>query len=99
MSPTNPNASPGRPDHWARFRQLVTLMAIIAALAVVGSLYWLQALGTPMRTHMIIATSLGVGISVLLAGVLMALVFVSNASGADDQVIDLSEDEGRHDPK
>lgn len=97
MSPIQSNTPPGSRDHWARFRQLVTLMTVIAAIAVAGSLYWLKALGTPMRPHMIIATSLGVGVSVILAGVLMALVFVSNASGADEQVIDLSEDKERED--
>ena len=95
MSPSQSNTPAGSRDHWARFRQLVSLMTVIAAITVVGSLYWLKALGTPMRPHMIIATSMGVGFSVILAGVLMALVFVSNASGADEQVIDLSREDDR----
>lgn len=97
MSPAQSDTPPGSPDHWARFRRLVGLMTVIAVIAVVGSLYWLKALGTPMRPHMIIATSLGIGFSVILAGVLMALVFVSNASGIDEQGIDLSGDKGRED--
>lgn len=99
MSPAQSNTLPGSRDHWARFRRLVGLMTVIAAVAVVGSLYWLKALGTPMRPHMIIATSLGVGLSVLLAGVLMALVFVSNASGVDEQGIGLSAYKERGDDR
>ena len=39
-----------------------------------------------MAWHMIIATTLGVGFTVLLGGGLMALVFLSANSGRDDQV-------------
>jgi len=83
---TQDKPPPRRIDHWARFRLLVTVMFVAAAVAVVGALYWLKAMGTPLHTHMIIATALGVGAAVAIGGVLMALVFVSAHSGIDDEV-------------
>ncbi len=38
-----------------------------------------------LHIHMMIATALGAGLSVLLAGALMSLVFLSNSSGHDDE--------------
>jgi hypothetical protein len=37
------------------------------------------------HVHMLIATALGAGLSVLLAGALMSLVFLSSSSGHDDE--------------
>ena len=52
-----------------------------AALAVL-----LVARGdSEVHVHMLIATALGVGLSVLLCTALMTLVFLSNRSGHDDQ--------------
>lgn len=56
----------------------------IAALAVV-----LVARGdTTIRIHMLIATALGVGLSVLLGIALMSLVFLSNRLGQDADAAD-----------
>ena len=40
--------------------------------------------GNGTHIHMMIATALGAGLSVLLAGALMSLVFLSSSSGHDD---------------
>jgi hypothetical protein len=42
---------------------------------------------------MLIATALGTGLSVLLAGALMSLVFLSASSGHDDEVSRAEEDQ------
>ena len=62
------------------FRLLALLSIVIAAIAVV-----LVARGDPtVHVHMLIATALGVGLTVLLGTGLMALVFLSSSSGHDD---------------
>ena len=66
-----------------RFLRIMRLGALfsvtIAAIAVV-----LVAKGdTTVRIHMLIATALGVGLSVLLGIALMSLLFLSNRFGQD----------------
>ncbi len=58
--------------------------AVAAAAAVVAALLYLSASGEPMPVSMVIATIAGVGLSVLLGAALMGLVFLSNASGHDE---------------
>ncbi|WP_309661391.1 hypothetical protein [Sphingomonas sp.] len=75
----NPNLSLLR-----RFRKIMAWLAlfsiVIAAIAVL-----LVARGdSGMHIHMLIATALGVGLTVLLATGLMSLMFLSSASGHDD---------------
>ena len=66
---------------WRIFRLLALLSIVIAAVAVV-----LVARGDPAtHVHMLIATALGVGLTVLLGTGLMTLVFLSSSSGHDDQ--------------
>lgn len=66
---------------WRIFRLLALLSIIIAAIAVV-----LVARGDPAtHVHMLIATALGVGLTVLLGTALMTLVFISSSSGHDDE--------------
>jgi hypothetical protein len=62
-----------------RFMSLMSLLAAAGAVALVawGSEEW--------RVHMLIATALGVGLSVLLAAALMGLIFMSSSSGHDEQ--------------
>lgn len=67
-----------------RFRRIMAWMAafaiVIAAIAVL-----LVARGDEgFHIHMLIATALGVGVTVLLATALMTLVFLSSSSGHDD---------------
>ena len=62
------------------FRLLALLSIVIAGIAVV-----IVARGDPtVHIHMLIATALGVGLTVLLGTGLMALVFLSSSSGYDD---------------
>lgn len=68
---------------WRRFRRLLGLTAFAAVLAIAGAIAWLGAVGTELSVHVVIATALGVGLSVLLGGLLMALVFLSSNLGTD----------------
>ena len=76
--------------HFRRIMKYVALFAIvIAAIAVL-----LVARGdSGTHIHMLIAVALGAGLSVLLAGALMSLVFLSANSGHDEAASRLEEDE------
>lgn len=69
---------------WARYKRLMSWMAIAAVVAVLLSLIYLKSAGRPVPVHMMIATVAGVGLTVLLGTALMGLAFLSNASGHDD---------------
>jgi hypothetical protein len=76
-----------RPNHslmrrfWRIFRLLALLSIVMAAIGVV-----LVTRGAgEIHASLIIATALGVGLTVLLGTGLMTLVFLSSSSGHDDQ--------------
>src|SRR5436853_7312855 len=67
---------------WRIFRLLALVSIVIAGIAVV-----LVARGDPAPTkhiNMLIATALGIGLTVLVGTGLMTLVFISSSSGHDD---------------
>jgi hypothetical protein len=66
---------------WRIFRLLALLSVVIAGIAVV-----LVTRGAgEVHASLIIATALGVGLTVLVGTGLMTLVFISNSSGHDEQ--------------
>lgn len=67
------------------FRRIVKWIALIAVLMVVGALVYLRWMGT-WSVHAVIATILGVFLSVLLGCGLFALAFLSDKSGHDEDV-------------
>ncbi len=70
-------------------RWMALLSATIAAIAVI-----LVARGdSSVHIHMLIATALGVGLTVLLGTGLMVLTFLSAQSGHDDAVAQFKEEE------
>jgi hypothetical protein len=79
-APPNPRSA-----MFARFRRIMTWMALLSIL-VAGIAVLLVASGdSGIHLHMMIATALGAGLTVLLASALMTLAFVSSSSGHDDQ--------------
>ena len=65
---------------WRIFRLLALLSAVIAAIAVV-----LVTTGEgEIHASLIIATALGIGLTVLVGTSLMTLVFISSSSGHDE---------------
>jgi len=67
---------------WRIFRLLALLSVVVAAIAVV-----LVTRGAgEVHASLIIATALGVGLTVLVGTSLMSLVFLSNSSGHDEAV-------------
>ena len=80
-----------KPDRTARmadarrqFWRLMKLMLGVTSLVLAVAFTWLHQTGTPLPFHFIVAISIAVVGSLMLAAALMGLVFFSNASGADD---------------
>jgi hypothetical protein len=69
---------------WLRYKRLMKWMSLAALGAVIAALLYLKLSGSPMPINMVIATILGVGLSVLLGTALMGLVFLSDSGGHDD---------------
>jgi hypothetical protein len=78
---------------WSRFRSIMRWMVVVAMLAVVAALFYLRAGGGTLTVHMIIATTAGVGLTVLLGTALMLLAFLSSGSGHDDDAGARHQDE------
>ncbi|RJF94134.1 hypothetical protein [Sphingomonas cavernae] len=78
---------------WRRYRKLMAWMALAAIIAIGAALAYLRLSYGPLSIHMIIATVLGVGLSVLLGTALMGLVFLSSGTGHDEKIQDFSKDE------
>ncbi len=76
-----------------RFWRLMALMLTLAVTGIAGILVYLRQIGEPLHFHFVMAISLGIGLSMLLAGALMGLVFLSNRSGHDAEVGHDSEEE------
>lgn len=69
------------------FRRMIKWIAFVAVLMVAAALAYLKAMDA-LSLHAVIATVLGVFVSVLLGCGLFALAFFSDKSGHDDEVND-----------
>jgi hypothetical protein len=75
---------------WRIFRLLALLSVVVAAIAVA-----LVTRGAgEIHASLIIATALGVGLTVLLGTGLMTLLFLSSSSGHDEQAVPRIHDQG-----
>lgn len=78
------------PDHaafaWKRYRRMLGWMALASLLTVVVALAAMRWTGVPLTLHVTIATAIGAGLSVMCAGALMGLVFLSSGTGHDEDV-------------
>ena len=83
MPQPDPLPSP-RGSAMRRFRRVMRWMALVSIAAAVLAA-WAVAQGEgEFKIHVLIATALGAGLSVMLGAALMTLVFISNSSGHDD---------------
>lgn len=94
MARRSPLDDPETAAHaWARYKRLMRLMlgltvgVVIIALALIYRGWGMDS------AHMFIAVALGIGFSMLLAGALMGLMFLSSGTGHDEAVADGSDDE------
>ncbi|HKC02232.1 MAG TPA: hypothetical protein VKC17_02885 [Sphingomicrobium sp.] len=74
-----------RPSTVQRFLKIFRLLALLSiVIAAIAVLLVIQGAGE-VHASLIIATALGVGLTVLLGTGLMALMFISSDSGHDDE--------------
>lgn len=78
---------------WGRYRRLMGGMALLTLVVVVAVELYLYFFTEGASIHFYIAAGLGVGLTMLLTGGLMGLVFLSSGTGHDDAVVDPLEDE------
>ena len=74
----------------AEFRRIIIWILIAAAVMVVGALGYLGLTGD-LTTSMVVATIVGVFVSVLLGCGLFAAAFFSDKSGLDQDVTDATK--------
>lgn len=92
MPSRDPIPSP-RLSMLARFRRIMAWMALFAiAIAAIAVLLVVRG-DEGFHPHMMIATALGVGLTVLLGSALMTLAFLSSSSGHDDQATGRERDD------
>ena len=90
-----------RPDHipsprmpvLQKFRRAMKWMALFSVVVAAIAVLLVMRGDKGAHIHMMIATALGAGLSVLLAGALMSLVFLSADSGHDEAANRFEEDE------
>lgn len=89
MVERSPLDDPANAAHaWRRFRWLMKVIVAVTALAVAGAMVAIYRENGFASWHLYLATALGVGLTMLLTGALMGLVFLSSGTGHDDSVQD-----------
>lgn len=71
---------------WGRFRGILAWMILVAAVCSAGAIVALAWAHGPLRLVTMLAVLGGVGGSVVMAGALMGLVFLSSGTGHDEDV-------------
>ena len=93
MPHTDPAASNPRLAVLRKFRRIMKWMSLFSILVAAIAVMLVARGDEGLHIHMLIATALGTGLSVLLAGALMSLAFLSSSSGHDDEANRFEEDE------
>ena len=71
---------------WRRFRGIMAWMILVAAACSAGAIIGLAWVQGPLRLITMAAVIGGVGGSIVMAGALMGLVFLSSGTGHDEDV-------------
>lgn len=86
----------GDPDYarfaWRRFRRILAWVGLIGVIAAIVSVWALGRIYGPLGWVATLATIGGVIATVLMAGALMGLAFLSSGTGYDESVDDLGGD-------
>jgi len=92
--PKSPLDDPQKALHaWARYRRMMRFMFLLTAGVVAIALALLYDGESAASVHYYIAIALGIGFTMLLAGALMGLIFLSSGTGHDESVTDLADDD------
>ena len=81
-----------RGSTWRRFRRIMRWMSAVAILAAALAVWFVSQGESDIRIHMLIATALGAGLTVLLGAALMTLAFLSSGSGHDEDAHRVSQE-------
>ena len=76
------------PHAWARYWRIMRWMTLLALACVVVALIYFKTGESPVPVHMVIATSLGVFLTVMVGTGLMSLAFLSSGTGHDEDAAD-----------
>lgn len=68
-----------------RFARIMRLMALLSIACAAVAVWAVARDDSELHINMLIATALGVGLTVLLGTALISLAYLSNASGHDEQ--------------
>ena len=77
---------------WARFRRVLAWMTAAAAAGAAGGWWWIDTDYGPLNWVATLALLGGVFCTILMAGALMGLAFLSSGSGHDEAVRDFESD-------
>ncbi|TCD06680.1 hypothetical protein EYB45_03005 [Erythrobacteraceae bacterium CFH 75059] len=73
---------------WARYRRILKWLGALALAVVLAAWLFTYWAGEPVSVHFYIALALGLGLTVMLTGALMGLVFLSSGTGHDEAIED-----------
>lgn len=79
-----------RQQAMAEFRRIIAWIVAVAVIMVIGALVYLGMTGD-LTTNMVVATIVGVFVSVVLGCGLFAAAFFSDKSGVDQDVTDATK--------
>lgn len=77
---------------WARYKRLMRFMLGLTVGVVIVALGLMYREFGFASVHLLIASALGIGFTMLLMSALMGLVFLSSGTGHDEAVRDFEED-------
>jgi hypothetical protein len=84
-SSPQPDPLPGPPNSMLlRFRRIMKWMALVSIVVAAIAVIRVASGDEGVHVHMMIATALGAGLTVMLAAALMTLAFLSSSSGHDE---------------
>jgi hypothetical protein len=75
-------------DPAKRFRLLIGVALAAAVVLIPLALWYIWFMGSELRLHLIVAVSLAITFTLVLAATLMGLLFFSSESGHDQRVHD-----------
>lgn len=73
---------------WARYRRLMKWLGLLSLLVIAIAFTLVYRSGEPVSIHFYIALALGFGLTMMLTGALMGLVFLSSGTGHDETIED-----------
>lgn len=82
---------------WARYRRIFGIVAGVAVLSAIVAVVALYISIGEFQLHASIAMAIGIGLSVLLGGALMGLIFMSSGTGHDERSRNATERKDRSD--